>query len=85
MSKISLQALAETVYASQLPSGVPEGTKVAHMVGYNANRGDFHNCGIVYHPKGAYILCVMSRNSTREEADRVIHAISRTVYEYYAE
>jgi len=80
-----LQALAETVYASQLPSGVPEGTRVAHMVGYNANRGDFHDCGVVYHPEGAYILCVMSRNSTREEADRMIREVSRIVYDHYAE
>ena len=82
-ARVVLDAMARTVYDSQLPNRLPEGTKVAHMVGYNAQTGDFHDCGIVYHPRGCYILCVMSTGSTRTEADEVISRISRLVYDRY--
>jgi hypothetical protein len=53
-------------------------------VGYNAASGDFHDAGIVWHPAGAYILCVMSTGSTREEADRTVASLSRAVYGFLA-
>jgi hypothetical protein len=72
--------MAETVYGSQIQDGVPAGTPVAHMVGFNASTGHFHDVGVVYAPTGPYTLCVLSRGSTREEADLVISDLSRLVY-----
>ena len=83
LSRFVLDAMKRITFDSQLPKGLPAGTEVAHMVGYNAQVGDFHDCGIVHHPRGAYILCVMSTGSTREEADEVISRASRMVYDQY--
>ncbi|MDO9541834.1 MAG: serine hydrolase [Kiritimatiellia bacterium] len=81
-SELVLALMADTVYDNQLRMGLPPDIRVAHKVGFNADCGEFHDCGIVYLPGAPYILCVMSKNSTREEADRVIREISRQIYEY---
>ena len=81
-SELILALMANTVYDSQICMGLPPDIKVAHKVGFNAGCGEFHDCGIVYLTGVPYILCVMSKNSTREEADRVISGLSRLVYEF---
>lgn len=81
-SELILALMADTVYDSQIRMGLPPDIKVAHKVGFNADCGEFHDCGIVYLPDAPYILCVMSKKSTRDEADRVIREISRLVYEF---
>ncbi len=83
-SRYLLGLMQQTVYESQLCQPLPRDIPVAHKVGFNAAAGDFHDCGIVYLPGRPYILCVMSRNSTREESDRVISAVSRLVFEHRA-
>jgi len=79
-SELILALMANTVYDSQIRIGLPAGVKVAHKVGFNAECGEFHDCGIVYLPGAPYILCVMSKKSTREESDRVISGLSRQIY-----
>lgn len=81
-SDLLLALKANTRYDSQIRKGLPANILVSHKVGFNADSGDFHDCGIVFLPGRAYILCVMSSGNTREEADRVIGAISRLVYEF---
>ena len=84
-SDLILALMANTVYDSQIRMGLPPGIKVAHKVGFNAGSGEFHDCGIVYLPSAPYILCIMSRDSTREESDRVISELSRLVYGFMTE
>jgi len=81
-SDLMLALMADTVCEDQIRRGLPPDIKVAHKVGFNAGSGEFHDCGIVYLPGAPYILCVMSKNNTRAEADRVISEISRWVYEF---
>lgn len=79
-SALALDVLAGSAYGSQLPAGLPPAVRIAHMVGFNADAGDFHDGGIVYRPGRPYILCVMSRGSTREESDRVISGVSAAAF-----
>jgi beta-lactamase class A len=85
-SEVALSLMINTDFDSGLPSGVPKSVKVAHKVGFSVSKGYFHDCGIIYdvhsdniHP---YILCVMSKNSTQQEANKVISNVSKTVYDY---
>ena len=82
LSEFALELMSTSVYDSQIITGLPAGTPAAHMVGFNADHGDFHDCGIVYLPGHPYILCVMSSHNTREEADEIIHKISNIVFQY---
>lgn len=84
MCQVALALMADTLYDSQVGMGLPAGIAVAHKVGFNAGRNEFHDCGIVFLPGRPYILCVMCTGSTREESDRVISTVSRQIYDYIA-
>jgi beta-lactamase class A len=81
----ALVLMSNTAYDSQIRSSLPGTVRVAHKVGFNAAHGEFHDCGIVYVPARPYILCIMSTGSTREEADRVIPALSKKAYEFFTQ
>ena len=87
-SETALSILLETGFTDQLPAGVPKNIQISHKVGiyydeeqFGPDRAFFHDCGIIYIPEKPYILCVMSRNSTREESNNVISQISSSIYE----
>ncbi|TBR22143.1 serine hydrolase [bacterium] len=65
MSEKALGILARSSFRQGLPSGVPAGVPVAHKFGERTSDGgpelQLHDCGIVYHPKTPYVLCVMTR------------------------
>jgi len=81
-SQIALSIMSETDYNTQLPAELPTDVKVAHKVGFDANEGIYHDCGIVYLPKKPYILCVMSKGTDYWQANKAISEISKTVYDY---
>jgi beta-lactamase class A len=81
-SNLALSILLETDFNDQLVSGVPEDIKISHKFGEDAKLKYYHDCGIIYFPEKPYILCVMSKGSTKEEANSVISNISKVVYEY---
>jgi beta-lactamase class A len=80
-SELGLSIMTETGYNSQIPAGLPKNIKVAHKVGIDASLKYYHDCGIIY-DENPYLLCVMSSNSTQEEADKVISNISKVIYNY---
>ena len=82
LSEFALSLLITTEFSSQIPAGLPQGVRVAHKLGINSDEKIFHDCGIVYLPQKHYLLCVMSKNSTQEESDRVISNVSKAVYAY---
>lgn len=79
-----LSLMASTNFNEGIPAGVPKDVKVAHKVGLWQNEGSVHDCGIVYANR-PYILCIMSRDTTLEEGNRVIKEISQEVYKYIYE
>lgn len=80
-SNYALSLMARTEFKDQLPAGLPDGTPIANKVGWFFEEGAFHDCGIVYAGR-PYILCVMSRETHKNEADRVISGVSSKVYQY---
>jgi beta-lactamase class A len=87
-SELSLSIMSETDYNKQLPAGVPSNINISHKYGeYHlpGERHGFNDCGIVFHPEKPYLLCVMSRNNAKDEAEKTISAISKVVYEYVNE
>ncbi|MCX6820652.1 MAG: serine hydrolase, partial [Candidatus Aenigmarchaeota archaeon] len=81
-SQLALSMMSETDYTNQLQAGIPADIKVAHKIGFYATGGYYHDCGIVYVPDKPYIVCVMSRDSTPQEANVAISGISGIVYRY---
>lgn len=82
-SQKALEYLADSSFAKGLVAGVPEGVWVAHKFG-ERQEGEvrqLHDCGIVYHPKEHYLLCVMTRGSDTSALAGVVAEISRLVYD----
>lgn len=81
-SEFALSILVDTKFNSQIPAGLPENIKVSHKIGFDYEKGYFHDCGIVYLKEKDYILCVMSKDTDSETANKMISSISQIVYEY---
>lgn len=84
MSELALQLLTESTFKDGLVAGVPAGVVVAHKFGFyaaNPRQTELHDCGIVYHNAGPYILCVMTKGTDKESEASGIADISKTVYD----
>lgn len=72
--------MLEQEFNTEIPAGLPAGTKVAHKTGWIT--GVLHDAAIVYPPgRRPYVLVVLTRGITdRDQARRLIADISRLVY-----
>lgn len=76
-----MDLLAGQTINDRIPKYLPEGTKVAHKTG---DIGFFENdAGIVFSPKGDFIIVVLSETKDPAAAGEVIAKISEAVYDYF--
>lgn len=66
----------------KLPKLLPKDVVIAHKTGELGTIS--HDSGIVYGPKGDYIIVVMSDSKKRLETDARIATLSRAVYDYFS-
>lgn len=80
-SERMLLLLKQQKLNNKLPSGLPENTIIAHKTG---ELDDFtHDVGIVYTPKGDYVIVVLSESDNPSAAEDRISSISKDIYEYF--
>lgn len=84
MSEKALKILSKSTFKVGIVAGVPSDIIVAHKF---AERGEvsnqtfqLHDCGIVYHKKRPYILCVMTYGRDLKEMEAIIKEVSEIVY-----
>lgn len=84
MSIKALELLTQSAYKDGLVAGLPPGTLAAHKFGERIEKGEvrkqLHDCGIVYHPRTPYLLCVMTRGESFAAQAEAIRDISAQVY-----
>ena len=89
MSEKALELLSRIEFDRGLKAGIPEGVQIAHKFGErvypNGGANQLHECGIIYHDKNPYILCVMTRGFDIDELVGVIKNISSITYDYVSE
>ncbi len=66
---------------NKLPAGLPAGTIIAHKTGELETFS--HDGGIVYSPRGDYIIVILSDTDYPPGAEQRIGKISRAVYDYF--
>jgi beta-lactamase class A len=81
-----LEMLSRVDFRSGLVSGLPNGVVVSHKFGERGflplnSQKQLHDCGIVYHTKHPYILCVMTRGGDYQDLAKTIAGISKIVYD----
>ncbi len=86
-SEEALALLSQTNFRDGIVAGVGDNVKVSHKFGEREVEGadgvkELHDCGIVYHPKTPYILCVMTKGQDFEKQKEVIKSVSKVVYEH---
>lgn len=76
-----LELLKSQKLNNKLPKNLPPGTIIAHKTG---ELGWFsHDAGIVYSPKGEYIVVVMSESQSPKGAEERIADLSLNIYNYF--
>jgi beta-lactamase class A len=70
-SEKALEVLTGTDFNKGILAGIPAGTTVSHKFGLTSvarngliNERELHECGIVYHSRHPYFVCVMTRSSS---------------------
>jgi beta-lactamase class A len=83
MSQFGLQLLSEAAFRQGITAGVPKDVRVAHKFGFAVinGEGQLHDCGIVYHPKMAYTLCIMTTGLDQNKQNAAITELSHMVYD----
>lgn len=85
MSEKALELLSKEDFSQGISAGVPRGTLVAAKFGESTDgpqneRKQLHEFGIVYHPKGPYIIGIMTMGKDFDRQAKVIRDISAMVY-----
>jgi hypothetical protein len=83
-SQKALDFLTRTKFKDGLSHGVSSDVRVAHKFGVRDDGSgvvQLHDCGIVYHPAGPYILCVMTKGTNYEQQAHYIQDVAARVYE----
>lgn len=82
-SNRALELLTRTHFVDGMRKGVPQNIKLAHKFGESLEKNGtlyFNECGIVYHPKRPYLLCISSQGSDETKQMKVIQKISKYVF-----
>ncbi|MDD2733930.1 MAG: class A beta-lactamase-related serine hydrolase [Desulfuromonadaceae bacterium] len=85
MSEKALQLLSHEDFPKGISAGVPKGVVVAAKFGEfesgsHGEKKQLHEFGIVYHPKGHYILGIMTQGKDFEQQTEIIRDVSAMVY-----
>ncbi len=76
-----LSLLKHQMLNTKIPKYLPKNVDVSHKTGELGLLS--HDAGIVYTPKGDYIIIVLTETSSPAVANEIIAKISKSVYEYF--
>jgi len=85
MSEKALELMSHQDFPQGIAAGIPDGTTLASKFGEFSNEKhpgiiQLHEFGIVYHPKGPYILGILTIGSNWKEQADIIKSVSELVY-----
>jgi beta-lactamase class A len=90
-SEGALDLLSQSDFKDGLVAGVPQGTVVSHKYGLEnftdngslVTEKELHDCGIIYHPQGPYVLCIMTKSppANLSETEKFIQSVSGLAYQ----
>lgn len=85
MSELALKMMSYQEFSEGIAAGIPQGVKLASKFGEywlkdSPGTVQLHEFGIVYHPKGPYILGVLTRGRDWKKQADIIKSVSEMVY-----
>jgi beta-lactamase class A len=80
LSEKALDLATDTGMENLISAGFPPEIQVAHK--YGERPDGISDCGIVYHPRSAYFLCVMTKDIEIPKARELIAASSKIIFDF---
>jgi beta-lactamase class A len=88
MSEKALELLSKIDFEDGIRKSIPSGIPIADKFGEYfliqngvATQHELHDCGIIYHPKHPYILCVMTKGDSLDSLKKTIQDLSKVTYD----
>lgn len=80
LSEKLLDLATDTQVESLISAGIPPEIQVSHK--YGERPDEIADCGIIYHPKNPYFLCMMTHNMELPQAKSLITTVSKTIFDF---
>ena len=80
-----LTYLTQSPFDYYIQSGLSQDVPFAHKIGVDADKKVYLDSGIVYAKSRSYVLTVMTKNETEQQAKEIMKNISEKVYNYVRE
>lgn len=86
MSEKGMEMLSKIDFADGLRKGIPSTITVAdkfgeyYLLDQTPREYQLHDCGIVYHPKHPYLLCLMSKGASFNNLKKALVELSKATY-----
>lgn len=77
-----LSYLSQSTFDDYVQTGLPQDVIFAHKIGTDTERKVFLDSGIIYLGGRPYILTVMTKNETEEEAKDIMKDVSWKIFDY---
>lgn len=74
--------LSEEKFKKYLGSGMPENVNFAHKIGIDTDKKIYLDSGIIYLESRPYILTVMTKSKTEQQAKDIMKDVSSKVFNY---
>lgn len=74
--------MSEEKFKDYLGSGIPENVTFAHKIGVDTDKKIYLDSGIIYLENRPYILTVMTKSKTEQQAKDIMKDISSKVFNY---
>lgn len=85
MSEKALKYLTKSDFHFGIQAGIPKNVTSALKFGLREINDEgfiqIHDCGIVYHEKSPYLLCIMTKGNDKNELVKIISRISKYIYD----
>jgi len=81
-SEIALNLAVDGSEEDLISKKLPPEIQVSHKFGIYEDEGILHDCGVVYHPKNPYFICVMTSGIDITLSKELISRISKDTYDY---
>jgi len=81
-SEIALELATNSREEDLISKDLPDGVQVSQKFGIAEEMGVLHDCGVVYHQKNPYFICIMTSGINTAQSEELIPKLSKDVYDY---
>ncbi len=82
LSELALDLTTDSKEEDLISKDIPPEVQIAHKFGIFEETGNLHDCGIIYHQKNPYFLCIMTKNLDITKSRELIPKLSKDIFDF---